>query len=158
MYLSTLCSLLITSYIFLILYKRRLSSRDREKTFDVFLENRCGCHICNKDDEFKISYLCNKIMGDKYVVMENYDEKEDFIIYIKEKNVNLTFLQIISMYEIMLDYKYLKLCKIYDLNIKATKKNIINIINKNKKREEYHNYKLLKNNKISKLFKINNIY
>jgi len=153
MYLSTLCSVLITSYIFLTLYKRRLSLRDREKTFDIFLENRCGCHECNKDDEFKISYLCNKIMGDKYVVMENYDEKEDFIIYIKEKNVNLTFLQIISMYEIMLDYKYLKLYKIYDLNVKATKKNIINIINKNKKREEYHNYKLLKNNKINKLFK-----
>jgi len=152
MYLSTLFSVLITSYIFLTLYKIRLSLRDREKTFDIFLENRCGCHICNKDDEFKISYLCNMIMGDEYVVMKNYEEKEDFIIYIKENNVNLTLLQILSMYEIMLDYKYLKLCKTYDLNVKATKKNIINIINKNKKREEYHNYKLLKNNKINKLF------
>jgi len=140
-----------------MLYKLRLSVVKREKDFEIFLENRCGCYKCNKDEEFKLSYLCNKIKGCEYMIIKNDKEKKDFIIYIKNKNKHLTFLQTISMYGMLLDYKYIKLCKKYDLKIKAIKAdisyNILNIINKEKKQQEYCNNKLLENKKINKLFK-----
>jgi len=150
-----LCIILIPA-LFIILYKRRLSIAEREKYFNIFLENRCGCYKCNKDDEFKLLYLCNKIKGYGYIVTINDKEKEDFIIYIKNKYEYLTFLQTISMYKKLLDYKYVKLCKKYDFKIKVMKSrigyNARDVENKS-------NNKLLKNNKIDKLFrKINNIY
>ena len=150
-----LCIILIPA-LFIILYKRRLSIAEREKDFNIFLENRCGCYKCNKDDEFKLLYLCNKIKGYEYIVTINDKEKEDFIIYIKNKYEYLTFLQTISMYKKLLDYKYVKLCKKYDFKIKVMKSrigyNVRDVENKS-------NNKLLKNNKIDKLFrKINNIY
>jgi hypothetical protein len=148
-----LCISLIPS-IFIILYKLRLSVLKRRKDFEIFLENRCGCHKCNKDDEFKLSYLCNKIKKCEYMVIKNDKEKKDFIIYIKNKNKHLTFLETISMYEMLLDYKYIRLCKKYDLKKKAITPEIsYNIINKEKDREEYRNNKLLKNEIINKLFR-----
>jgi hypothetical protein len=144
----------LTPSIFLILYKLRLSVLKRRKDFEIFLENRCGCHNCNKDDEFKLSYLCNKIKKCEYMVIKNDKEKKDFIIYIKNKNKHLTFLETISMYEMLLDYKYIRLCKKYDLKKKAITPEIsYNIINKEKDREEYRNNKLLKNEIINKLFR-----
>ena len=153
-----LCISLIPSII-LILYKRRLYVAKREKDFEIFLENRCGCHNCNKDDAFKLSYLCNKIKGCEYMVIKNDKEKKDFIIYIKNKNKHLTFLETISMYGMLLDYKYVKLCKKYDLKIKTIKEDIsynsLDIINKHKKQEEYRNNKFLENEIINKLFRTN---
>jgi len=144
----------LTPSIFLILYKLRLSVLKRRKDFEIFLENRCGCHNCNKDDAFKLSYLCNKIKKCEYIVIKNDKEKKDFIIYIKNKNKHLTFLETISMYEMLLDYKYIRLCKKYDLKKKAITPEIsYNIINKEKDREEYRNNKLLKNEIINKLFR-----
>lgn len=144
----------LTPSIFLILYKLRLSVLKRRKDFEIFLENRCGCHNCNKDDEFKLSYLCNKIKKCEYIVIKNDKEKKDFIIYIKNKNKHLTFLETISMYEMLLDYKYIRLCKKNDLKKKAITPEIsYNIINKEKDREEYRNNKLLKNEIINKLFR-----
>jgi hypothetical protein len=88
------------------------------------------------------------------MVIKNDKEKKDFIIYIKNKNKHLTFLETISMYEMLLDYKYIRLCKKYDLKKKAITPEIsYNIINKEKDREEYLNNKLLKNEIINKLFR-----